>query len=132
MEVEPTPTATPDLSLTPTVEVPASPTPETAASIRAAILIPEEGATVSGPVEIQGVAEGAGFITYLVEFAPGAEPAPGDWQPVAVPSLQAVSGGLLARWDTTGLPPGVYTLRLRVFDATASFVLDDVRVNVTG
>jgi membrane peptidoglycan carboxypeptidase len=129
--VEPTPTATPDLSPTPTIEAPASPTPPTAVSIRAAILTPEEGAPVSGPVDIVGVADGPGFLTYYVEYALGIEPAPGDFQMVAQPSIQAVSGGPLTQWDTTGLPPGTYTLRLRVFDVTNNFVLDDVRVNVT-
>ncbi len=132
MVVEPTPTATPDLSLTPVIEPSPSPTPPAAVSIRAAILAPEEGAAVTGPLDIVGVADGPGFFTYYVEYAPGAEPAPGDWQPVAEASAQPVSGGLLVTWDTTGLPPGVYTLRLRVFDVTNNFVLDDVRVNVTG
>ncbi|OQA46543.1 MAG: hypothetical protein BWY52_00695 [Chloroflexi bacterium ADurb.Bin325] len=130
--IEPTPSATPDLGPTPPAEPSPSPTPGAAASIRAAILTPEEGATVDGPVEILGVADGPGFITYLVEFAPGAAPAAGDWQPVAEPSTQAVSGGLLATWDTTGLPPGVYTLRVQVFDVAGSSVADDVRVNMAG
>lgn len=130
--VEPTPTATPDLSLTPVIEPSPSPTPPTAVTIRAAILAPEEGAAVSGTVDIVGVAEGPGFLTYYVEYAPGAEPAPGDWQPVAEASTQPVLFGPLVTWDTTGLPPGMYTLRLRVFDVTNNFVLDDVRVNVTG
>ncbi len=129
--IEPTPTATPDLSLTPVIEPSPSPTPPAAVTINAAILTPEEGAPVTGPLDIIGVADGPGFLTYYLEYAPGVEPAPGDWQPVAEASTQAVSGGLLAQWDTTGLPPGTYTLRLRVFDVTNNFLLDDVRVNVT-
>ena len=46
----------------------------------------------------------------------------GEWQGIGELHYQTVSDGLLATWDTTGLPAGAYRLRLVVVDQTGQFV----------
>jgi hypothetical protein len=111
--VEPMPDGTPTATLepgnTPVEPTPEAPTPtgEPANALRAAITYPEPGAQVSGEVQIVGSADGDEFVTYLVEYAPGDQPGDGDWQPVSLPVLQAVTDGLLAVWDSSQVPTGI-------------------------
>lgn len=81
-----------------------------------AITAPRPGAAVSGQVEVRGTAGSVGpsFRSYRLEVGAGA--APGSWQPIGPERDRAVTGGVLGLWDTGGLAPGPYTLRLRVFD----------------
>ncbi len=83
-----------------------------------------------GQVEIIGIAEGPSFTGYELLFAPGSAPADADWLPVGNPGLQPVPGGVLGVWDTDGLAPGIYTLRLRVYDNNANTARAEVRVEV--
>ena len=88
---------------------------------------PRDGVTVSGFVPITGVANGAGFASYSLEFRGTA-----TWQPV-VPGEPIVFNprlGELAVWDTTALINGPYTLRLRVESASGQEVVDTVTVAV--
>ena len=77
---------------------------------------PGQGSTVSGRVEVRGTAGSAGprFRSYRLEFGPG--PAPGEWRPIGPERDHSVENGVLGLWETADLPPGTYTLRLRVFD----------------
>jgi membrane peptidoglycan carboxypeptidase len=121
---ESTPTATPEPSVTP------APTEAPAGKLRAEITVPVAGALVSGTVEIQGTADGQGFVTYLVEYAPGDQPGDGEWQPVALSVSQPVTGGVLANWDTTQITPGLYTLRVRSFSLDNNAAENRVTVEV--
>lgn len=119
------PTAAPPTAAPPTV----APAP-TSAVVRAAILVPVENMPLNGPVDILGVADGPGFAGYQMDFAPSDAPLDTDWQVLSMASTTAVTGGLLGTWNTTGLTPGVYTLRLRVFDTTGAFADSVVVVNL--
>jgi membrane peptidoglycan carboxypeptidase len=119
------------------VVVPASPTPTatapagTAANpIRAIIAQPQANRRVSGAVEITGSADGKGFAGYQLEFAAGSQPPAGAWQQLGVPQLASVSDGVLGIWQTPGLAPGAYWLRLEVFDANGLAATTQVRVEV--
>lgn len=127
--LEATPTPTAEVTVVVTIEPTALPTVPVSV-VRAAIVQPLDGATVADPtpVEVLGVADGPGFVSYVVEVAPGEAPADGDWSPVEPPSQQPVSGGLLATWRTDALAPGIYTLRLSVFDTSGTPTVIRVRV----
>jgi hypothetical protein len=78
------------------------------------ITSPRDRATVRGLVPIEGSASHGQFQKYEVQYGP--EPNPGDqWSPVGnSPFSVPVVQGRLALWDTTVIPDGVYSLRLRV------------------
>ncbi len=124
---EPSPTAT--LAGAPRsgqVTVGAAPTPTAVASGRtpncphpgARITRPLEGAVVSGRVLIQGSGNIERFDRYRIEFAAGWDPA--EWAFLGQ-GTETVSSGLLWTWDTDGLPPGQYALRLTVIDVTSNY-----------
>ncbi len=75
---------------------------------------PSAGARVSGSVALLGRANSPGFERYVVEWGSGTSPA--SWVAFAA-STQAVEDGVLARWDTSQLPDGAYTLRVRLEDS---------------
>jgi hypothetical protein len=76
------------------------------------IFEPADNATVQGVVQLIGSADHPAFQFYVIEVAP--EPLTGDqWQFVG-DSTTPVINGPMATWDTTVLPDGLYTLRLRV------------------
>jgi hypothetical protein len=78
------------------------------------ITSPRDRAAVRGLVPIEGSATHPEFQKYEIHYGP--EPNPGDqWTPIqgspfAVPVVQ----GRLGLWDTTIIPDGLYSLRLRV------------------
>lgn len=78
------------------------------------ITSPRDRAPVRGQVPIEGSAVHAQFQKYELHYAP--EPNPSDeWKPVgASPFGVPVIQGRLALWDTTLIPDGLYSLRLRV------------------
>jgi hypothetical protein len=84
------------------------------------ITSPTDHETVSGLVEIRGSADHPSFEFYKIEYA--LEPV-GDQWPLIGDTLhnEPVLDGLLATWDTTGLPDGSYTLRLRVVRTDANY-----------
>jgi membrane peptidoglycan carboxypeptidase len=126
----PTPTPVLTLTLTPMLTPTPTSTEPAPGALAAAILAPADGAEVSGQVEIIGIAEGPGFTGYELAFAPGASPVESAWLPVGNPGLQPVPGDLLAMWNTAALEPGVYTLRLRAYDAGGAQASAEVRVQV--
>jgi hypothetical protein len=83
-------------------------------------------------VEITGSADGKGFAGYQLEFAAGSQPPSGAWQQLGIPQLAAVSDGVLGVWQTQGLAPGAYWLRLEVFDATWLAATTQVRIEIVG
>ncbi len=78
------------------------------------ITSPRDRAAVRGLVPIEGSATHPQFQKYELHFGP--EPNPGDqWTPVGnSPFFVPVVQGRLALWDTTVIPDGLYSLRLRV------------------
>nr|HID12836.1 hypothetical protein [Anaerolineae bacterium] len=84
--------------------------------VQYAITSPTEGMTLSGVVEIRGSANHPSTQWwYNVSYAPGPEPT-GDsqWVPLAQVENTPVQDDVLAVWDTTTVPDGVYTLALTV------------------
>ena len=65
------------------------------------------GVITSAQVLLSGTARGP----FALDAGQGRDPA--SWQPIGQSSAP-VTGGLLAIWQTGGLAPGEYTLRLRV------------------
>ncbi len=78
------------------------------------ITSPRDRATVRGLVPIEGSATHPQFQKYEIHYGP--EPNPGDqWTPIGgSPFTVPVVQGRLGLWDTTIIPDGVYSLRLRV------------------
>jgi len=76
------------------------------------ITSPQMNAELRGKVLINGTAALPQFDYYKVEFGIG--PNPSDWALVGEIHRTPVTDGLLETWDTTVLPDGLYSLRLRV------------------
>jgi hypothetical protein len=78
------------------------------------ITSPRDRAAVRGLVPIEGSATHPQFQKYEVHYGP--EPNPGDqWTPIqGSPFTVPVVQGRLGLWDTTIIPDGIYSLRLRV------------------
>ena len=78
------------------------------------ITSPRDRASVRGLVPIEGRATHPQFQKYEIHYGP--EPNPGNqWTPIAgSPFTVPVVQGRLGLWDTTIIPDGVYSLRLRV------------------
>ena len=138
----PTPTATPTGGVpgptpteTPTVAAPPTATPTDmppSTTVRAAITQPQPGAQVSGIVNVLGIADGPEFAGYEFDYAIGDAPGEGSWMPLGMASTTPVTDGVLVTIDTQGITPGVYTLRLRVYDTGGQFVEARVTVQMAG
>ena len=78
------------------------------------ITSPRDRASVRGLVPIEGSASHGQFQKYEVHYGP--EPNPGDqWTPLGQsPYSVPVVQGRLALWDTSVIPDGIYSLRLRL------------------
>jgi hypothetical protein len=85
---------------------------------RAYIESPGRRPFLSGIVNITGIADGAGFSGYTLEYGPGDTPK--QWQELAF-SATPVTHALLAVWNTNSLD-GTFSLRLRVGDVNESQV----------
>jgi cell division septation protein DedD len=78
----------------------------------AVITSPQDRDVVRGLLVIKGTATHPNFWKYEVYFAP--EPNPNDqWQLLGLHEMQ-VTDGRLETWDTSLVPDGTYSLRLRV------------------
>jgi len=140
----PTETPPPPTSSLPTATPPpratftpyASPTPRVVTAPTAicpepgiSISQPGMGARVSGRVAIHGTAARSDFQFYKVEYGQGESPT--HWNVINDIHKVPVTQGILEEWDTSGLPAGVYWLRLTVVDPTGNFPPPcDVRVIV--
>ena len=81
---------------------------------QAFITEPAPGTTVHGIVPVVGTVQIPEFDRYEVQYGIGSNPQGWGW--VSGPHLAQVRDGLLAEWDTSHLAPGLYTLRISVFD----------------
>jgi len=122
----PSPTSTPTMTPSPTpTEYPPSPTHTPTPS---SFLCPNPGVRITFPglnahlkgvVEILGTADIKDFHYYKVEYGSGDEP--DEWILITETYPTPVKEGLLEKWDTSGLPEGVYTLSLTVVDTTGNY-----------
>lgn len=79
------------------------------------ITSPQALSDVSGVVEVTGTVNPSNLQSYFLEVANFTEnPDTARWTPVSLPSRTPVTNGVIARWDTSIVPDGTYTLRLRV------------------
>ena len=83
---------------------------------RARIEPPGRRSFLSGTVNIMGIADGAGFSGYTLDY--GAGDSPTQWHRLAS-SATRVTNALLATWNTDSLD-GAFSLRLRVGDVNES------------
>lgn len=114
--VEPTPLASSEEAQEPT---PVPVAPALCPDGRSVILSPGNGAVVGGSVTFVGTAQHDQFNFYKLEFAPGPDPQ-GNWSYFDGGQAPVVNG-VLGTLNTTGLPNGVYTVRLVVVDRTGNY-----------
>jgi len=76
---------------------------------------PADRLVVGQTLQIVGSAYIDDFASYTLDVGSGDNPS--AWQPIADQRNQAVDRALLGVWNTTGLAPGRYRLRLRVVDS---------------
>jgi membrane peptidoglycan carboxypeptidase len=74
---------------------------------------PRSAEQVSGKVAIVGKADSKDFVAYRIEWGGGNPPL--GWNPIFRSETKQPGGGL-GFWDTTGLPDGLYSLRVVVED----------------
>jgi membrane peptidoglycan carboxypeptidase len=92
---------------------PAGGTPGARIEPVAQITTPSEGATISGPTVVTGVAIAGQLLDVTLEVGAGAQPA--QWTLLRRDSTP-VANSPVGIWDPTGLTDGLYTLRLTVRD----------------
>lgn len=78
----------------------------------AVITSPRDNAILRGRVVITGSADDPNFWKYEVHYA--REPVGENWVLIGTVHEQPVMDGVLETWDTTLVPDGAYSLRLRV------------------
>ncbi|HXH22112.1 MAG TPA: transglycosylase domain-containing protein [Dehalococcoidia bacterium] len=115
------------IPLAPTDFSPASAGGGTTPDLPAAIFSPVPGQTVTGQVTITGRASTTNFLAYTLEYGAGVTPT--GWQQITQ-STNQVASGPLGTWNTQGLAPGIYTLRLVVVDRSGRQVVASVTVSV--
>jgi hypothetical protein len=85
----------------------------------AAIISPQSGATLTGVVQIEGVAFlGDQFQYYKLEFSPSGRD---EFTVFSGLIRQQVANGQLAVWDSASVPDGIYSIRLRLVDVTGNY-----------
>ncbi len=95
----------------------------------AAILLPRNGANVSGVVQILGRATSPNFQLYKLEYGLG--PNPTSWVTI-VANPNPVETGTIGAWNIEGLPAGDYTLRLVVQDSRRGDQIVSVVIRIGG
>jgi membrane peptidoglycan carboxypeptidase len=78
------------------------------------IIQPASGSVVHGIVPVVGTVRLPRFDRYEVQYGIGDNPQGWGW--ISGPHLAQVQDGLLTEWNTSGLSPGPYTLRVTAFD----------------
>ncbi len=99
----------------------------TDADIPIAITQPANGQQVTAQVIITGRARSADFRSYYLEYEWALSP--GRWVPIGGRDTP-VADGPLAIWDTRGLFPGGYTIRLVIVDGSRGEIATQVQVSV--
>src|SRR5262245_35594609 len=89
------------------------------------ITFPPPVFSLQGTVNITGTVNPPDLQNYFFEVSDASQdPATAVWTPVTLPSRAPVTDGTLAQLNTTIIPDGVYTLRMRVqhTDGQTSFI----------
>lgn len=84
------------------------------------IASPGENSVVRGIVPIVGSAVDVQFWKYEVHYAPYPNPLQ-QWTAIGGVHEAPVTDGLLETWDTTVVPDGSYSIRVRVVDKTGNY-----------
>lgn len=93
------------------------------------IVQPEQNGAVNGVVEVCGTASEDDFSYYSLEFSLRGR----EWTPVGRARYTSqVREGVLGVWDTRGLNPGRYQLRLSVADQMGNHSQKTIEVDVIG
>ena len=88
---------------------------------RSAVTYPTDGMTVSGMVEVTGIATHPNIDFYQVRYAAGPqETGDSQWVDFAIVDGTQVENDVLGTWDTTVIPDGQYTLALAVWGVNDS------------
>jgi len=90
---------------------------------RSIVTYPTDGITISGVVEVTGIATHPNMKSYQLRYAAGPqETGDSQWVDFAIVEGTQVENNVLGTWDTTVIPDGQYTLALAVWglDDTAS------------
>jgi hypothetical protein len=99
---------------------------------QAIVTSPVSGSTVSGEVQITGIANHPNILSYEVHYASGAEAtASTQWILLAHVDNTPVQDGVLATWNTTTLPDGQYCLALTVRGRDDSFNYQQIVTRLT-
>jgi membrane peptidoglycan carboxypeptidase len=90
---------------------------------------PADASQVQGQVQITGAATGPNFSRYQLELAPATDPNNFSIivQPVSTPRQP---GEVLATWDSTTVPNGIYTLRLSAFASNGGFLQKTIQIGI--
>jgi subtilisin family serine protease len=86
--------------------------------VRAKITSPTHFQLIDGIVDITGIADGAEFTSYILEYGVGHTP--DAWTEITT-SATPVTDGVLGSWNTTEIT-GIYTVRLRVGEFNEDYV----------
>ncbi len=89
--------------------------------VQAEISSPLPNTQIRGRVQIKGSATHSNFDFYKVEFGPGENPGDEQMSIIGTIHQNQLTNDLLETWDTTTVPDGTYTLRLRVVDKTGNY-----------
>jgi hypothetical protein len=92
-----------------------------------ALTRPTNNQVVNGIVTVTGTAGATALLETTIEV--GAGIAPTDWQLIGRTTSQIVDG-VIATWDTSGIPDGVYTLRVVVRDQSFGSAQSTVVISV--
>jgi membrane peptidoglycan carboxypeptidase len=94
-----------------------------------ALDVPRDGSTLQfGQVLVRGRASSDELERWILEVAPGPDPRDADFEPIR--ESESPIRGQLTRWDTSGLEPGGYVLRLRLDDGFLGELKVSVRVEI--
>jgi len=118
----PTPTPTQRVATPTPTQAPAVPPtlPPPCPHVEARIKSPGVNAALRGVIQIRGTADIRDFQFYKVEFGAGDKPS--TWAVIGDDVVRKrVVDDVLVTWDTTKVPPGVYTLQLTVVDITGNY-----------
>jgi hypothetical protein len=79
---------------------------------------PNDRITIGQTLQIVGSAQFDDFANYTLDFGPGDNPS--TWTSITDQRDQGVDKALLGVWNTSGLEPGRYRLRLRILDSVGN------------
>jgi hypothetical protein len=100
---------------------------QTGPTLEARILSPANESTASPIMTVAGVAQGPGFGSYILDYGLGDDPT--NWLTLATGS-NAVNHSTLGTFQTSALPDGRYTIRLRALNLGGVSFEDRIQITV--